>query len=168
MNNLEQMMNAIETQCLLSTVVTDPNNVFFGELLAKEGCPVELFPRLEIQMKEENNFEYVNNKVLQPINWFSVSGYTMFTPPNGSDPDEVQADAVISKARLIAVSNFFRETITNLFNLNNLKLAGTLDIDGFIQIHPLYHAVAYHEVIPCMDDFVFNFGIEATRPYDRQ
>ncbi len=159
-SNLTQMIDEIEVQLLLSTFVTDANNVFAGEIPGKPDCSDSLFPRLEYQMHEENNFEYINQTMIQPVQWFSVSGYIRVFPVDGDESDAVKA-----KARLIQACAFFRETITNIFEMNYRKLNNTLGIDGFIQIHSLYHAVAYQR--SDFDSFVFNFGMDVSRPFNK-
>lgn len=164
-NSLEQMIDVIEQQLLLSTFVTDPNNVYLGELQGKESWPDPFLPRLEYVIMEENNFEYGSQLLLLPVNWFSVSGFIRVPTTEGINDTALATKA---KARAINFVNFFRETATNIFKINTLKLEATAGVDGLIQMHPVYHAELKHELVPFMDSFVFNFAMEGSRPYDRE
>lgn len=162
MSITSEILDALETQLQKSTVVTDPDNIFPDELVTKFSMKDDMFPRLEYLAMGEDNFIYINQQEIQPLHWFTVSGYLRI-PKDGTKEDKT--DKVKARARQIAIGDFAHNTVKNIYEMNKLRMLKTLPIVGFQFIHSLNHIVQYRELVARTDSFIFNFAMIIDRPY---
>lgn len=151
------MLDKIEEKLLLSSVVANPENVYAGEKHGKEGLPDAYFPRLEYNIHSDDNWIYPTPHDIEPLTIFMVQGWIRW-----------HDGYTKGKARLKKTVKFYRETVSNLFKINedhHLRAPGTLLIPGFEMIYPIYHSQIYHEIDEKHTSFDVTIGIKTLVKY---
>ena len=156
-NSFNQAVDVIDATLKANSFIENPDNVYAGEYYGgRDLLPDSAFPRLEFVDHGEDNYTYISQHTIQPVQWFSITGFIKH------EDSKILAQ---NKERMKRTGTFMRETCASIFRFNLLKQNNTLGIDGFVQMHPLFHIDSYQEVLSRVDSFFFIFGMEVSRAW---
>lgn len=156
-NSFEQTVDAIYDTLIANSFITNPDNVYAGEdYRNRDLLSDDKYPRLEFVDHGEDNYTYISQASIQPISWWNITGFIKH---------EDSSILAQNKERMKRVGRFMREVCASIFQFNLKKQNGTLGIDGFVQVHPLFHIDSYQEVLSRVDSFDFRFGFEISRAW---